>query len=79
MHRPPPGALHRPHLQLLVDAVRGALSAHGARVGFHPAEQPLLVDERGGLGRAAAHHPRLRASAGVAGHGRRAQHVSAPT
>ncbi|ERL86646.1 hypothetical protein D910_04052 [Dendroctonus ponderosae] len=75
VHRAAPGALHRPHFQLLLDAVRGALPAHGARVGLHPAEQPLLVDERGGLGRAAAHHPDLCAGAGVAGRGRRAGHV----
>lgn len=76
MHSPAHDPLHLPDLQLLVDAVRGPVFTHGARVGLHIAEQPAGGHDGDRLGHSARHHDHIRASSQRDGRGRGAGNVS---
>lgn len=70
VHHPP---LRLPHLELLVDVMRGAVSAHGPRLGVHLAKSPPDVDAVHRMGFAGTQHSHLGSFTAVP---RRKQRVS---
>lgn len=73
---PPHSPLLLPHIELLVDAVRGSLPTHGAGVCVHNGESIAAIHAAAGMGSARYHHGRLRFCTPLRWRRRRNQHVS---